>query len=98
MMQLHFVGKNIEVTPALKDITTQKMQALEKRYNHISKINVVFEVEHVTNIAEATVFISGSEIHAAAKDEDMYKAIDILVAKLAGQITKHKEKIIDSHR
>jgi putative sigma-54 modulation protein len=98
MMQLHFVGKNIEITPALKEITAQKLQILEKHYQHISKINIVFEVEHITQIAEATVFMSGAEVHAAAKDNDMYKAIDLLVAKLASQITKHKEKIIDSHR
>jgi putative sigma-54 modulation protein len=98
MMQLHFVGKNIDVTPALKEITTQKLQTLEKHFHHINKINIVFEVDHVTQIAEATVFMNGAEIHAAAKDVDLYKAIDMLVAKLTGQITKHKEKIIDSHR
>lgn len=97
-MNLNFVGKNIEVTPALKDIATEKFKTLEKRYHQIATINIVFEVEHVTKIAEATVHIAGTEIHATAKDEDMYKAIDLLVAKLSGQITKHKEKIIEKHR
>lgn len=97
-MQLHFVGKNIEVTQALKDFTTEKFDHLEKRFSHITKINVTFSVEHIAQIAEATIVFTGHEIHASAQADDMYVAIDALIDKLAGQITKHKEKIIDSHR
>ncbi len=97
-MQLHFVGRNLEVTPALKTFTTEKFQSLEKRYNHISNVHVTFHVENINHIAEATVHMQGSEIHASAKEEDMYKAVETLVDKLLGQITKFKEKIIDSHR
>jgi len=98
MVQLHIVGKNIEITPALKNTATEKMQILEKHYNHIHKINIVLESEHITQTAEATVFINGTEIHATARDEDMYKAIEMLASKLAGQITKHKEKLSEHHK
>jgi putative sigma-54 modulation protein len=94
-MQLHFTGRNIEVTPALKTFTQEKMQRVERRYDTISKINVVFHVEHLDHIAEANVNVDGTELHATAKAEDMYSAIDILVDKLIGQITKHKEKSAD---
>lgn len=97
-MQLHFVGKNIDVTPALKSFTTDKFKPLEKRYSHITNVNVVFHVEHHSQIAEATVHFNGTEIHASATSEDMYKSIEALADKLLGQITKHKEKLIDSHR
>lgn len=98
MMQLHFVGKNIEVTDALKNVTIEKFKHLEKRFNNITNVHVVFHIEHLDQIAEATVHYQGAEIHATAKEDDMYKAIDALVDKLMGQITKHKEKLIDSHR
>ena len=97
-MQLHFVGKNIDVTEALKTFTTEKFQTLEKRYNHITNVHVVFHVENITHIAEATVHANGVEIHASAKEDDMYKAVEALVEKLLGQITKHKEKVIEHHR
>ena len=97
-MQLHFAGRNIDITPALKTFATEKLLPLEKRFNHITNVFVTFHLENITHIAEATVHMNGTEIHATAKDEDMYKAIDALVEKLLGQITKHKEKIIDSHR
>jgi putative sigma-54 modulation protein len=98
MMQLHFVGKNIEVTDALKNITIEKFQALEKRHSHITNVHVVFVIENLTQIVEATIHVNGTEIHATARSEDMYKSIDLLVDKLVGQMTKLKEKVIDSHR
>ena len=91
-MQLHFTGRNLEVTAALKTFTTEKFQRLERRHANLGNINVTFQVENLTNIAEASLHLDGSEIHASAKGEDMYSAIDELVDKLITQITKHKEK------
>lgn len=91
-MQLHYVGKNIEVTPALKAFTAEKFKSLEKRYHLITHVHVVFIVEKNEQIAEATVHANGTEIHATAKSEDMYQSIEALAHKLLGQITKHKEK------
>jgi putative sigma-54 modulation protein len=91
-MQLHYVGKNIEITTALKTFTAEKFQPLEKRYNRITNVHVVFTVEKNDQIAEATIHANGAEIHATAKSEDMYQSIEALAHKLLGQLTKHKEK------
>lgn len=97
-MQINFTGKNIEITPALKTFATEKLQHIEKRYNRITQLNVVLHLENVTHIAEATLHMNGAEIHATGKSDDMYKAIEVLTDKLVDQVTKHKEKMIDSHR
>ncbi len=91
-MQLHFTGRNLEITPALKTFTQEKFERVERRDAAIQNVNVVFVVENLTHTAEATLHLSGTEIHASAKAADMYSAIDELVDKLLGQITKHKEK------
>lgn len=97
-MQLHFIGRHIEVTDALKTHTAEKFKPLEKRFSHITQVNIVLHVEHAMQIAEATLHVNGVEIHASAEDQDMYKAIDILADKLISQLTKYKEKLIKSHR
>lgn len=97
-MQLHFVGKNLDVTEALKNYTTDKFKSIEKRYPSITQIQIVFYIEHIMQVAEATCHMHGSEVHASSKEDDMYKAIDALEAKLMTLLTKHKEKLIDSHR
>lgn len=96
-MELHFVGKNIEVTPPMKDYATEKFGHLKTRYQHITNVNIVFHVEHAKNIVDATVYIDGTELHASSEHDDMYAAIDAAAKILTTQLTKHKDKIIDSH-
>lgn len=91
-MQINFTGRNLEVTAALKTFTTEKIERLQRRFNNITQIHVTFHVEKLNQIAEATVSFNGTDIHATAKSEDMYNAIDALVDKLLGQLTKLKEK------
>lgn len=95
-MQISFTGRNIDVTDALKTFTEEKMDRLRNR--NISKIHVTFHVENVTHIAEANVHLNGTDLHASAKADDMYSAIDMLADKLVGQINKHKEKDSNHHR
>lgn len=96
-MQLHFTGRNIEVTPAIKDYATDKFQKIARRDNSIQSVNIIFQLENITHIAEATLHVDGIEMHASAQANDLYAAIDALIDKLMGQITKHKEKSTD-HR
>lgn len=97
-MQLNITGKNFELTDALRSHTTEKFKSLEKRNSHITIINTVLHIEHLDQIAEATIHASGTEIHATAKSEDMYRSVDMLVEKLVAQLTKLKEKATEQHR
>lgn len=91
-MQLLFTGRNFDVTPALKDFTTEKLQRIERRGESINKVNITFHIEKLAHIVEANLILDGKDIHATAEAVDMYAAVDELVDKLIGQITKHKEK------
>ena len=91
-MQLNISGHHVELTEALKEYVNEKFQRLERHFDQISNTNVTLQVEKLRQIAEATVNISGGELHAKAETEDMYAAIDALVDKLDRQILKHKEK------
>lgn len=96
-MQLHFTGRNIEITPALKTFTQEKFERLTHRSQQITHVYITFHVDKLLHSAEATVHLIGAEIHAKADDVDMYSAIDKLTDKLLGQITKYKEKLTDHH-
>ena len=92
-MQINFTGHQMEVTPALRVFTEEKFDRLERHFDKITSINVTFDVEKLIQTAKATVLIAKGELHASAKSEDLYAAIDTLVDKLDGQLKKHKEKI-----
>lgn len=92
-MQINITGHRLEVTTSLRTFTEEKFDKLERHFDHITKINVIFDVEKLRQIAEATVYVAGAELHASSESEDMYAAIDALIDKLDRQLIKHKEKI-----
>lgn len=96
-MQINFTGHQIEITPSLKTFAEEKFNKLEHHFDRITSIHVVFGVEKLRHIAEATILGNKTEIHATAESENMYAAIDLLIDKLDKQLIKHKQKLED-HR
>lgn len=94
-MQLNITGHHVDLTDSLKDFVSAKLEKLERHFDHISNVQVTLSVQKLRQIAEATLRLSGADIHATAEQEDMYAAIDQLVDKLDRQILKHKEKNVD---
>ncbi len=97
-MQLSISGHHLDITDALHTYVTQKIERLEKHYDHITNVHVVLSVEKLNQKAEATVHLSGTEIFADATSADLYAAIDALSDKLDRQVLKYKEKSSDRYR
>lgn len=91
-MNINITGRNVELTDALRQFTTEKFNKIIEHFPMITSINVVFGIEKVMQIAEATLHIPNHQIHAKSESEDLYAAIDLLVDKVNKQIIKHKEK------
>ena len=96
-MQLSITGHHLDITEALRSYVTEKLQKLERHYDHITNAHVVLSVEKLQQRAEATIHISGAEIFAESDCDDLYAAIDRLTDRLDRQILKHKEKLVDRH-
>ncbi len=97
-MQLNVTGHHVEVTPALRDYVTSKLERLARYFDNVTNVHVVLSVEKLRHKAEATMNVSGANLFADSEDQDMYAAIDALTDKLDRQIKKHKEKMTDHHR
>ncbi|KTD23850.1 ribosome-associated, sigma 54 modulation protein [Legionella lansingensis] len=92
-MQISFTGHNVDVTPALRAFTVDKFNKLERHFDKITSIHVVFDIEKLNQIAEASIQVAKGELHARAESDDLYSAIDALIDKLDRQLIKHKEKL-----
>jgi putative sigma-54 modulation protein len=97
-MQLEISGHGVEVTKPLREYATEKLQKVERHFDHVTNVHVVLGVEKLQHKAEATINSTQKQIHAQAEASDMYAAIDLLSDKLDSQIRKHKEKLTDHHR
>lgn len=96
-MQITIKGHQVEVTAALHDYASSKLQRLSRHFDHLHELSIVLSVEKLLHKAEATVQVSGKTLHADAVATDMYAAIDALADKLTAQVRKHKEKLNDHH-
>ncbi len=92
-MQVTITFKKIDASESLKSYVDKKLKRFDKMLDTPAEANVVLSVEKIRHIAEITLKSAGLNLHAKEESESMYAAIDTLVDKIKGQITKHKEKI-----
>lgn len=97
-MQLNLSGQHIEITDSLRDHVNNKFEKLTRHFDHMTNVHVILTVEKQRQKAEATVHASGADLFASDENENMYTAIEHLVAKLDRQIIKHKDKVKDHHQ
>jgi putative sigma-54 modulation protein len=97
-MNLQISGHHLEVTPAIRDYVTGKLERVTRHFDNVIDVNVILSVEKLKQKAEVTVHLSGKDVFVEAIDEDLYAAVDILVDKLDRQVQKYKQKLQDHHR
>ncbi len=96
-MQVSLSGHHVEITESLRNYVNEKVEKLDRHFDHALDIHIVLTVEKLRHKAEATLHVSGGNLHADDVQGDMYAAIDGLVDKLDRQGKRHKEKM-KSHR
>jgi putative sigma-54 modulation protein len=95
-MQVTVVGRHIEATEALKQYATEKLSRLEKYLPKTIQVVVTLSVvKKVHHIAEAVIKSNGLLIQASEETEEMYSAIDLLMAKLERRVRRYREKLTD---
>ena len=87
-------GKNIDVTPALKDYVEKKITKVTKQFKTVGDISAVLKVEKGNHIVEITVPASGILLRAQETTKDMYSSIDLVIEKIERQIHKYKTRLM----
>ncbi len=86
-------SRHMDVTPPLKAYAEQKANKLNKYYDLIQEIEVVFDAGKDTTRVEMIVKAEHRDTFIAHHDEgDAYACIDGCVHKLERQLTDHKKK------
>ena len=87
-------GRNMEVTPALKDYVEKRVGKIAKYFDKVGEITVLLTVSKGRHTVEVTVPIdNGFVLRGEEATMDMYTSIDLVVEKLERQIHKHKTKL-----
>lgn len=85
-------GRHLEITPALKSYSEEKIGKFEKYISNITEAVVTLSVEKYRHKAEVLLKVNGVLIQAEGTTGEVYSAIDQVVEKLDKQIKKYKEK------
>jgi len=88
-MNLQLTGHHVEITPSIREYVVSKLERINRHFEQVIDVKVIMSVQKLDQMIEATVHLSGKDIHVASHDADMYAAIDSLVDKLDRQIIKH---------
>lgn len=96
-MRLQVKGKNVELSPALRDYAQKKLGKLEKHLNDAARVELELAAERnpsigANQIAEATIWTKGPVLRARESSHDMKASIDLLVDKLERQAHRLRDK------
>lgn len=96
-MHVVVTGRNIELTPALKDYLVDKLQRAQKHFDHPLEVTALLSVAKNPSIAhnqtaEVTIKLNGNMIRGEESTENMYASIDLVADKIERQLRKFKTR------
>jgi putative sigma-54 modulation protein len=104
-MELKIAGANTEISPAARRYIERKLKKLDKHLPGIINVKVEISREKTRSpqqryLVRATVNsgIADTAFHGEERGEDLFKAIDRVVAIMTRQLERHKGKLYDRGR
>ncbi|MBS5939478.1 ribosome-associated translation inhibitor RaiA [Clostridium sp.] len=92
-MRVSVIAKNTTATPALKDMVEKKLSKVDRYFNPEVEAKATLSVQKNKQKVEITIPFNGVVLRAEEATDDMYKSIDLVVAKLERRIRKQKTKL-----
>ena len=92
-MKIHFTGRQIEVSPALRKVAVERLTKLDKFLDHLMEAHVILAVEKRRHRAEVVVHGRHVTLSATGETADMYSTLSLVADRLESQAKKHRDKI-----
>mgnify|MGYP000751017119 FL=1 len=93
-MKFIIIGKNIDVTPGLKDAVESKLGKLQRYFTPDTEIHVTLSVHKEHQKIEVTIPVKGNIIRSEQESDDMYVSIDLVEEVIERQLRKYKNKLV----
>jgi putative sigma-54 modulation protein len=102
LMNLTISGHHLEITPALRNYVTGKLDRITRHFDQVVDVKVLLSIENQKEKegrqkAECNIHVKGSDMFAESAHQDLYAAVDELVDKLDRQVVRHKDRLQSHH-
>ncbi len=97
-MKFIIIGKNLDVTPGLKEAVESKLGKLERYFTPDTEIHVTLSVQRERQKIEVTIPVKGGIIRSEQQSNDMYVSIDLVEEVIERQLRKYKNKLVAKHQ
>ena len=94
-MKFIIIGKNIDVTPGLREAVESKLGKLGRYFTPNTEIHVTLSVQKGHQKIEVTIPVKGGLVRSEQESSDMYVSIDLVEEIIERQLKKYKNKIVD---
>ena len=94
-MNIIIIGKNIDVTPGLREAVEEKIGKLEKYFTPDTEVHVTLSVEKDRQKIEVTIPVKGIIIRSEQVSNDLYVSIDLVEEIIERQLKKYKSKLVN---
>ena len=94
-MRYTITGRNIDVTPGLREAVIEKIGKLERYFKQDTEAIITLSVTKDRQKIEVTIPVKGHIIRAEEQSTDMYVSIDLVEEIIERQLKKYKTKLID---
>ena len=96
-MQIKLSSKQMELTGAIEEYATKKLERFERYFDRIQQVEAVIErakngytIEIITDVEHHEPFV------ASSNHEDLYACIDLGIDRSVRQLTDHKSRLRDN--
>ncbi len=98
-MDITVTGRHVEVTPAIREYATKKLDHIGIDFPRMLSAHYILEVDKFRQIAELIIQCGNHiTIEATEVSEDLYASIDRVVDKAARRMRKYKTRLQNHHQ
>ena len=98
-MQVNISSKHIQVTPAIEEYASKKIEKFPRYFNRVQQVDVVIDkakqgytVDIITNVEHHEPFV------ATSAHEDLNACLDVGIDKSIRQLKDHKSRVRDNKK
>lgn len=97
-MNIILRGKNVEVTPSLKERAEKQLEKLARFLDGIDEVLVTQSIQRNWHTVDVTIQTRGTILRAEERSTDMYASLDMCLAKLERQAKRYRDRLQRKHQ